>query len=733
MTATARESAVRSISRERSPAGLPPEHQARPFLTEIYGANVFSDNAQRQRLPRTVYEALRRTIDSGAELDPRIADAVAGAMKNWAIESGATHFTHWFQPMTGLTAQKHDSFLRPMPDGRAIAEFSGKELIKGEPDASSFPSGGIRATFEARGYTAWDPTSPAFLRKTASGATLMIPTAFCSWTGEALDKKTPLLRSCEALSTQAVRLLHLLGETSATRVIATTGPEQEYFLIDRQFYTLRPDLVSCGRTLFGARPPKGQELEDHYFGAISQRVLAFMMDLEQELWRLGIPIKTRHNEVAPSQFELAPIFEQVTVATDHNMLTMEVLKEVAERHGLYCILAEKPFAGVNGSGKHNNWSMADDQGNNLLEPGSTPHDNLKFVVFLTAIIRAVDLYQDLLRATVATAGNDHRLGANEAPPAIVSIFAGEQLEEVIFGLIEGRPPRTAGDRKELRLGVNTLPPLPRDQSDRNRTSPFAFTGNKFEFRAVGSSQSIAYPNTILNTIVAESLDFISSQIEKRGGTGERREVIQQLVRETLTRHQRILFSGDNYSLEWVQEAERRGLANAKDTPSALAAFSARKNVEVFEKYRVFSPRETESRATVQYQMYVHRVSVEAASMRDIASTLIVPAVIAWQRQVAEAIAAVAAVEPKADTRSQRELLAKLCDGVGRLRTAIGELEHARHEAEECKGGPPEAARAFRERVIPAMGALREIADGLECIVDDALWPLPKYREILFLH
>ncbi len=733
MTATAREDAVRSVSRERSRSSLPAEAKARPFLTEIYGAYVFSDNVQRQRLQRSVYEALRRTIDSGAELDPRIADTVASAMKDWAIEHGATHFTHWFQPMTGLTAQKHDSFLRPMPDGRAMAEFSGKELIKGEPDASSFPSGGIRATFEARGYTAWDPTSPAFLRKTPSGATLMIPTAFCSWTGEALDKKTPLLRSCEALTTQAVRLLHLLGEKNVTRVTATTGPEQEYFLIDRQFYTLRPDLVSCGRTLFGARPPKGQELEDHYFGAISQRVLAFMMDLEQELWRLGIPIKTRHNEVAPSQFELAPIYEQVTVAVDHNMLTMEVLKEVAERHGLYCMLAEKPFAGVNGSGKHNNWSMADDLGNNLLEPGSTPHDNLKFVVFLTAIIRAVDQYQDLLRATVATAGNDHRLGANEAPPAIVSIFAGAQLEEVIFSLIEGRPPRTGADRKELRLGVNALPPLPRDQSDRNRTSPFAFTGNKFEFRAVGSSQSIAYPNTILNTIVAESLDFMASEIERRGGSGDRRELIQQLVRETLTKHQRILFSGDNYSAEWVQEAERRGLSNAKDTPTALAAFTARKNIELFEKYRVFSPRETDSRATVQYQMYAHRVQVEAGSMRDIASTMIVPAVIAYQKQVAEAIGAVTAVEPKADLRAQRELLTRLCEGVGRLRTAIGDLEHARHAAEEQKGGPAEVARAFRDKVLPSMSTLREIADGLEPLVDDALWPLPKYREILFLH
>ena len=738
MNATARQAAIRSISTEsyetpaRESAG-----RERNRLPELFGALVFSDAAQRQRLPRAVYEALRRTIDAGAELDPRIADTVANAMKDWAIEHGATHFTHWFQPMTGLTAQKHDSFLRQTSDGRAILEFSGKELIKGEPDASSFPSGGIRATFEARGYTAWDPTSPAFLRKTPHGATLTIPTAFCSWTGEALDKKTPLLRSCEAIDRQAVRLLHLLGEKSVTRVAPTTGPEQEYFLIDRRFFALRPDLVSCGRTLFGARPPKGQELEDHYFGAISQRVLAFMMDLEQELWKLGIPIKTRHNEVAPSQFELAPIFEQVTVATDHNMLTMEILKEVSERHGLHCLLAEKPFAGINGSGKHNNWSLADNLGNNLLEPGSTPHDNLKFVLFLTAIIRAVDLHQDLLRASVATAGNDHRLGANEAPPAIVSIFVGAQLEDVITGLVEGRGPKSgsgaAGAAKDLRLGVTTLPPLPRDTSDRNRTSPFAFTGNKFEFRAVGASQSIAYPNVILNTIVAESLDFIATEIETRGGTGDRREVIQALVRETLTKHRRILFGGDNYSADWVQEAERRGLYNLRDTPSALLAFSAKTNIELFDKYKVFSPRETESRATVQNLMYVHRVSVEALSMRDIASTMILPAAMQFQRDIAESIAAVTAVQPQADVKSQRELLNQVSEAIQRLRGAVADLNRARHAAEETRGSANDTAAAFRDRVLPLMNQVREQADLLEGLVDDQLWPLPKYREMLFLH
>jgi glutamine synthetase len=747
MNVTSRQAAVRSIFTE-------PLRRIAPFSTgkaedrlpELFGANVFNDAVQRARLSRAVYQALRRTIDSGAELDPKIADAVANAMKDWGVERGATHFTHWFQPMTGLTAQKHDAFVYQTADGRAILEFSGKELIKGEPDASSFPSGGIRATFEARGYTAWDPTSPAFLRETAWGSTLMIPTAFCSWTGEALDKKTPLLRSCEAIDRQAVRMLHLLGEKAVTKVYPTTGPEQEYFLIDRQFYALRPDLVSCGRTLFGARPPKGQELEDHYFGAISQRVLAFMMDLEHELWKLGIPIKTRHNEVAPSQFELAPIFEQVSVATDHNMLTMEVLKEVAERHGLHCLLAEKPFAGINGSGKHNNWSLSDNLGNNLLEPGSTPHDNLKFVLFLTAILRAVDLHQDILRASVATAGNDYRLGANEAPPAIVSVFLGSQLEEVIAALIEGRAPKgggagstgtasgaVGGGAREMRLGVTTLPPLPRDQSDRNRTSPFAFTGNKFEFRAVGSSQSIAYPNTILNTIVAESLDFMATEIDKRGGAGDRREVIQTLVRETLTKHRRILFSGDNYSAEWVAEAERRGLHNMKDTPSALTAFSAKKNIDLFDRYKVFSPRETESRANVLNQMYVHRVSVEAATMRDIASTLIIPAGMEFQKRVADTIAATTAVSKDLDSKSERDLLTQVANAVGRLKTTTDALARARHEAEETSGGAAAHAAAFRDHVIPAMTNVREQADLLETLVADDLWPLPKYREILFLH
>ncbi|MBL8857982.1 MAG: glutamine synthetase III [Planctomycetes bacterium] len=732
MSTNARQAAVEAIvtDKPRTPSTNGQGLQGR--LPSLFGSLVFSDAVQRQRLPKSVYQTLRRTIDAGDELDPKIADSVANAMKDWAIEHNATHFTHWFQPMTGLTAQKHDSFINQTADGRAILEFSGKELIKGEPDASSFPSGGIRATFEARGYTAWDPTSPAFLRVTSHGSTLVIPTAFASWTGEALDKKTPLLRSCEAIGKQSVRLLHLLGEKAVTKVYPTTGPEQEYFLIDRRFHALRPDLVACGRTLFGARPPKGQELEDHYFGTIPERVLAFMMDLEVELWKLGIPIKTRHNEVAPSQFELAPIFEQVTVATDHNMLTMEVLKDVAGRHGMACLLAEKPFAGVNGSGKHNNWSLADNLGNNLLEPGSTPHDNLKFIVFLSAIIRAVDLHQDLVRASVATAGNDHRLGANEAPPAIVSIFVGSQLEDVLDSLIETRAPKASGG-PEMRLGVNTLPPLPRDTSDRNRTSPFAFTGNKFEFRAVGASQSIAYPNIVLNTIVAESLDYFSTEIEKRGGAGDRREVIAALVRETLKKHKRILFSGDNYSTEWVAEAEKRGLLNLRDTPAALASFASPTNTAMFDAYHVFSPRECESRATVLNRMYAHRVSVEALSMRDIASTMILPAAMMCQKRVADSIQSVINVNPQADLKSQRELLAQITDAINKLRTATGEISKARHAAEETKGNDNAIAHAFRDILIPVMNRVREQADLLEQIVDDDLWPLPKYREILFVH
>ncbi|HTF91046.1 MAG TPA: glutamine synthetase III [Planctomycetota bacterium] len=710
-------------------------HEARTASTielpEQFGARVFNDSVQRQRLTKPVYKALRRTTEKGEELDAGIADIVANAMKDWALEHGATHFTHWFQPMTGLTAEKHDSFLTPTADGRALMEFSGKELIKGEPDASSFPSGGIRATFEARGYTAWDPTSPAFLRRTARGATLCIPTAFCSWTGEALDQKTPLLRSMQAISHHAVRLLQLLGDSGVTRVTTTLGCEQEYFLIDRRFYYMRPDLVATGRTLFGARPPKGQELEDHYFGAISERVIDYMQDLEQELWRLGIPARTRHNEVAPGQYELAPVFEEASVAADHNMLTMEVMKAVAERHGFACLLHEKPFAGVNGSGKHNNWSLSDNLGNNLLEPGHTPRENLKFIVFLTAIIRAVDLHQDLLRASVAHAGNDHRLGANEAPPAIISIYVGSQLEDVIRGLVEGAAPAKKGAEK-MQLGVTTLPPLPRDQSDRNRTSPFAFTGNKFEFRAVGSSQSVAHPMTLLNTLVAESLDFMSDEIEKRSGKGDRREAIDALVKELLTKHQRILFNGDNYSEEWVQEAERRGLLNLRDTPSALARFAAEKNLRLFEKYSVFTPRETNSRSNIAFHTYLQRVHVEAQTAKNIAATMLLPAGFAYQEKLARSIQTAQQLLPRTDVKAQLECLESVMKTLGDLKRSLDQLEKARAHAEGHQGTPEDHAGAFRDQVMPAMAELRVHADLLEGMVEDELWPLPKYREMLFL-
>ncbi|HEX6885054.1 MAG TPA: glutamine synthetase III [Planctomycetota bacterium] len=730
MTTTPRQDALRSIaSRDpRPPSGT----RARTSLTEVFGSRVFNDSVQRRRLRPDAYQALRRTIDRGEQLDPRIADAVADAMKDWAVEHGATHFTHWFQPMTGLTAEKHDSFLSPVVEGGAIQAFTGKELIKGEPDASSFPSGGTRSTFEARGYTAWDPTSPAFLRVTAYGTTLCIPTAFCSWTGEALDTKTPLLRSCEALDRSARRLLALIDERPE-RVFVTLGPEQEYFLVDRELYALRPDLLISGRSLFGARPPKGQELEDHYFRTTPERVLDFMMDLEDELWRLGVPVKTRHNEVAPHQFEMAPLYEHVSLANDHNMLTMELMQIVAERHGLACLLHEKPFAGVNGSGKHNNWSMADERGNNLLDPGHTPHENLRFILCLTAVIRAVDVHQDLLRVSIAHAANDHRLGANEAPPAILSIFLGSELEEVVEGLVSGGQAKSRA-RATVQLGVSTLPPIPKDTSDRNRTSPFAFTGNKFEFRAVGASQSIAYPDTFLNTGVAESLDLLADEIEKRSkGAGDRRAVIQEVVRETLAKHQRILFSGDNYSREWEREAARRGLINAKNTPDALALFATEKNLSLFERYSVLSRRETTARSNIFYSAYIHRVVVEALTMVQLGSTAILPAAITYQQRVADSINAARAATSRADLAEEEELLVEVSATLGRMRAALVHLKAAHERLEEKNGDAPAQALHCRDHLLPAMGDLRAQADRLELLVDDALWPLPKYHELLFVH
>jgi glutamine synthetase len=735
MSHNPRHEAVRAIASAAHPSDASARAQEGASLTELFGQNVFNDAAQKQRLPKTIYKALRRTIDRGDELEAGIADAIANAMKDWAVERGATHFTHWFQPMTGLTAEKHDSFLQPTADGRALLEFSGKELIKGEPDASSFPSGGIRVTFEARGYTAWDPTSPAFLRETASGITLTIPTAFCSWTGEALDLKTPLLRSAEALDKHARRMLALLGD-EAKRVYPTLGIEQEYFLIDSRFFYLRPDLVSCGRTLLGARPPKGQELEDHYFGATPQRVMAFMNDAERELWKLGIPVKTRHNEVAPGQFEMAPIFEASPIAIDHNMLLMEILQVVADRHGLKCLLHEKPFAGVNGSGKHNNWSLSDDRGSNLLEPGHTPQENLKFMVFLTAILRGVDRHQDLLRASIAHAGNDHRLGANEAPPAIISVFLGTELESIVQALIQGSAPKGSSADKSLKLGVSTLPPLPRDSSDRNRTSPFAFTGNKFEFRAVGSSQSSAYPNIVLNTAMAESLEHMANEIEQRlgkDGKGDLRSAAQAVVRETLAAHQRVLFSGDNYSAEWEKEAKKRGLLNLKDTPSALAHFAAAKNVALFETHKVFTSRETLSRAHVLNLAYAHRVAVEAHCMHTMAATQILPAAQEHQRRLAQAIRWTREAAPKAELAADERALVAHSELIGRLREATAALDSRLHAAEDAHGGAPAAlAAALRDQVVPAMREVRALADQIEATIEDGLWPLPKYQEMLFL-
>ena len=728
MSAAARVAAIQLIAR-KSPVAI-----ASPAIDvpELFGANVFGLDQMRARLPEAAYKALRSCMEHGQELEPALADQVANAMKEWAVERGATHFTHWFQPMTGSTAEKHDSFAS-LEGGKVLMEFSGKALIKGEPDASSFPSGGLRATFEARGYTAWDPTSPAFIRETTNGATLCIPTAFCSWTGEALDEKTPLLRSAEALNREAVRLLRLLGDHQVNYVYPTLGCEQEYFLIDRDLYLLRPDLVATGRTLFGARPPKGQELEDHYFGSIAPRVLAYMQEVEHELWKLGVPVKTRHNEVAPSQYELAPIFERSTVAVDHNMLCMEVLKQVATKHGFHCLLHEKPYAGINGSGKHNNWSMATDTGINLLDPGQTPETNMRFVVFLTAVIRAIDTHADLLRVSIAHAANDHRLGANEAPPAIISIYLGDELSAVVEGLVAGGSgPSRDPNRKTMRLGVNTMPPLPRDATDRNRTSPFAFTGNKFEFRAVGSSQSISRPNIFLNTIVADSLDQLAAEIEKLKGSAGLEGAVQQVVQQTLAKHKRVIFNGNGYSAEWHAEAARRGLPNLRTAVDAIGAYTAPGKVEMFERHRVLSRKEAESRQHVMYEAYVKAIAIEAQSAAGIASSMLLPAATTYQRQLAESIEAARRSGAKSLARQER----RLQETADRIEAALGALETlqaAFEKADHHEGGGFEHARQFRDGVIPAMNSLREACDALELLVDDELWPLPKYREILFVH
>jgi glutamine synthetase len=684
---------------------------------EAFGANVFSIAVQRERLPDGVFEQLQGSLEAGEAIDLEVADAVASAMKDWALEKGATHFTHVFQPLTGSTAEKHDSFFEPAgTEGKALAGFSGKELIQGEPDASSFPTGGVRETFEARGYTAWDPTSPAFILENPNGSLLCIPTAFASWTGEALDAKIPLLRSMDALSGSAIRALGLLGDTESKRVFTTVGPEQEYFLIDEQYFFERPDLVSTGRTLFGAKPPKGQELDDHYFGTIPERVLAFMLESELEMRKLGIPVKTRHNEVAPAQYEIAPMFENSNVGSDHQQLLMRVLENVARRYGLVCLLHEKPFAGINGSGKHNNWSMGTDTGSNLLNPGDTPADNVHFLFFCAAVIQAVNKHQGLLRASAADIGQDHRLGANEAPPAIISIFLGAELDKVFEAIATGEgDPHTPASF--LDLGATVLPPLPKDGGDRNRTSPFAFTGNKFEFRALGSSMSLAFPNTVLNTIVAEAIDEMSDKLEaKISGGMDAAEAAIEVVKEAYVDNKRICFSGDNYSAEWHAEAEQRGLKNLKTTPDALLEVIADDSVAAFEKYSVLSKRELESRFEVWVEQYALRANIEAETTFSIAKTMILPAALRHLALISEA--GVSSLEGEV-----RGLIEELA-------TALDSLEKANAEPTELEG--LELALFARDEQLAKSGSVREAADKLEKVVADDLWPLPKYEEMLFI-
>ncbi len=692
-------------------------------LEEIFGSNVFNDATMKARLPKNTYKALKKTIDDGSPLDPSVADVVANAMKDWAIEKGATHFTHWFQPMTGITAEKHDSFISPTPDGHIIAEFSGKELIKGEPDASSFPSGGLRATFEARGYTAWDCTSPAFFKDN----TLYIPTAFCSYTGEALDQKTPLLRSMEALSKQAVRVLKSLGNANATKVATTVGPEQEYFIIDKTLYDQRKDLILTGRTLFGAKPPKGQELEDHYFGTLKERISSFMQEVDAELWKLGVLAKTKHNEVAPAQHELAPIFSTTNVATDHNHLTMEILKKVALRHGLVCLLHEKPFAGVNGSGKHNNWSMSSNDGQNLLEPGKTPHENLQFLLFLTSVVRAVDEYADLLRASAANTGNDHRLGANEAPPAVISIFLGDQLTD-IFEQLQNGGAKSSKHGGELNIGVTTLPTLHKDSTDRNRTSPFAFTGNKFEFRMVASSASIAGPNTVLNTIVAEILSQVAERLEK---SKDVHAEAQAIIKEVAKNNKRVIFNGNGYSDEWITDAEKRGLPNIKSTVAAISAWITDKTVKTFEKHGVLSKVELHSRYEIFLENYVKQVNIEALTMLEMAKRQILPAVIKYTGELAEAINLVKSASSKASIAAPEKLLIEVSEALGSFSNNIAALENAVDGTEKVGEDSLKLAQYYRDIVFVTMGKLREDADKLETIVDSKAWPLPSYSDILF--
>jgi glutamine synthetase len=696
-------------------------------VVEIFGENVFNDSVMQERLPKKVYKDLKKTIEEGKDLDPVTAEVVAHAMKEWAIEKGATHYSHWFQPLTGVTAEKHDSFISaPDKSGKIVMEFSGKELIKGEPDASSFPSGGLRATFEARGYTAWDCTSPAFVRKDAIGATLCIPTAFCSYTGEALDKKTPLLRSMQAINEQALRLVKLFGNTEANKVTASVGPEQEYFIVDRAKYLQRKDLIYTGRTLFGAMPPKGQELDDHYFGSIRERVAAYMKEVNEELWKLGVSAKTQHNEVAPAQHELAPIYAQANIAVDHNQLVMETLKKVAGRQGLTCLLHEKPFAGVNGSGKHNNWSLTTDNGVNLLEPGKTPHENIQFLLVLTCILRAVDKHADLLRESAADVGNDHRLGANEAPPAIISVFLGEQLEDVITQLISTGEATSSKQGGKLMTGVKSLPDLAKDATDRNRTSPFAFTGNKFEFRMVGSSDSIASPNIVLNTIVAEAFEEVCDVLEK----AEDFDIaVHDLIKKNATEHHRIVFNGNGYSEDWVEEAAKRGLPNIKSMVDAIPALTTDKAVKLFEKFHVFTKAELESRMEIEYEAYAKALNIEARTMIDMASKQIIPAVIKYTTALAKSINAVKAA-CDADISVQVELLTEASALLSDTKVALSKLTEVTEKASTLEEGK-EQATYFRDEVKTAMDELRAPVDQLEMLVDKDLWPMPSYGDLIF--
>lgn len=692
-------------------------------VPELFGSMVFNDQKMQERLPKSTYKALKKTIQNGEPLDLSVANVVAAAMKDWAVELGCTHYTHWFQPMTGVTAEKHDSFISPNGDGQVIMEFSGKELVKGEPDASSFPSGGIRATFEARGYTTWDPTSYAFVKD----GTLYIPTAFCSYTGEVLDKKTPLLRSMERISTEAVKVLNLLGKEDVTRVTTTVGPEQEYFLIDKEMYDRREDLIYTGRTLFGAKAPKGQELDDHYFGAIKTRVAAYMRDLDEELWKLGILAKTKHNEVAPSQHELAPIFTTTNIATDHNELTMEIMKKTAEKHGLVCLLHEKPFAGVNGSGKHNNWSISTNTGENLLDPGKEPEKNIQFQLFLAAIVKAVHEYQDLLRITVASAGNDHRLGANEAPPAIISMYLGDDLGALVDSIINDTEYVSKGKVKMM-TGVDVLPDFMKDNSDRNRTSPFAFTGNKFEFRALGSSLNIACPNYILNTMVAEELSQFYDELKDADDLDS---AVKALIKKTFTEHQAIIFNGNNYAPEWVEEAERRGLCNYKSLPEAVAHFIDKKNIDLFVKNKICSEEEVKARYEIELENYAKQINIEALTMIDMAKKNILPAVSSYVRELTDTALAKKALSDAIPTSVEEELVTSLSTKLVSFSKKTAELEEAVIKASEYSNDNLAYATYYRETVFALMQELRAVGDSMETETSSEYWPYPSYGEMLF--